>query len=113
MSTAETSIQSAPNLTGLLAGKVALITGASRGIGAATAVAFAQAGAAVVLAARDEQALAVVAREIRAAGGRALAVPTDVGDPAAVEHVVQRTLDAYSREVIIHGAGLRELISTR
>ncbi len=97
MSTTETSIQSTPNRNGLLAGKVALITGASRGIGAAAARAFAQAGAAVVLAARDEQVLAVVAREIRATGGRALAVPTDVGDPAAVARLVQRTLDAYSR----------------
>src|SRR6266516_2093091 len=69
-------------------GKVSLVAGASRGIGAATARAFAQAGAAVVLAARDAHALDAVAAEIRAAGGRALAVPTDVGDAAAVEHLV-------------------------
>jgi NAD(P)-dependent dehydrogenase (short-subunit alcohol dehydrogenase family) len=82
-----------PNLTG----KVVLITGASRGIGAATARAFAQAGAAVVLAARDADALAAVAQEVRSLGGEALSVPTDVGEPAAVEHLVQWTLDTYGR----------------
>ena len=78
-------------------GKVAIVTGASRGIGAATARAFARAGAAVVLAARDEDALASVAEHISAAGGRALVVPTDVGDAASVERLVARTVDAYGR----------------
>jgi NAD(P)-dependent dehydrogenase (short-subunit alcohol dehydrogenase family) len=78
-------------------GPVALVAGASRGIGAATALAFARSGAAVVLAARDEAALAGVAERIRAEGGRALAVRTDVGDAAAVEHLVQRALDEYGR----------------
>jgi NAD(P)-dependent dehydrogenase (short-subunit alcohol dehydrogenase family) len=87
----------APILRDLLAGKVAIITGASRGIGATAARAFADAGAAVVLAARDEQALTTLTSEIRDAGGRALAVATDVGEPAAVERLVQRTLDAYGR----------------
>jgi NAD(P)-dependent dehydrogenase (short-subunit alcohol dehydrogenase family) len=95
--TEEPTKPSIPNLSGPLAGRVALITGASRGIGAAAARAFVQAGAAVVLAARDEQALAAVASAIRAAGGRALAVPTDVGDPGALARLVQRTLDAYGR----------------
>lgn len=81
----------------ILTGKVALITGASRGIGAAAARTFAAAGAIVVLAARDEQDLAAVAQGIITGGGRALAVPTDVGDPASVERLVQRTLDAYGR----------------
>lgn len=80
-----------------LAHKVALVTGASRGIGAAAARAFAQAGAAVVLAAREAQTLDSVAREIRAAGGQALAIHTDVGDPAAVEHLIQHTLETYDR----------------
>jgi NAD(P)-dependent dehydrogenase (short-subunit alcohol dehydrogenase family) len=80
-----------------LAGKVALVAGASRGIGAVTAQAFARAGAAVVLAARDQQALDKVADDIRAEGGQALAVATDVGDPASVERLVQRTLDAFGR----------------
>ena len=85
-------IKPAPVLDGLLAGKVAIITGASRGIGTAAARTFACAGAAVVLAARSEDAIAALAREIRDAGGYALAVPTDVGDPAAVERLVARKL---------------------
>jgi NAD(P)-dependent dehydrogenase (short-subunit alcohol dehydrogenase family) len=83
--------------TPLLAGKVALVAGASRGIGAATAHAFAQAGAAVVLAARDGVALEAVAQEIRGGGGRALAVPTDVGDEAAVKALVQAAVDTFGR----------------
>ncbi len=79
------------------AGKVALIAGASRGIGAVTAHAFSRAGAAVVLAARDAQALESVAESIRAAGGQALAVPTDVGDPAAVEHLVREAVKTFGR----------------
>src|SRR6185437_2868520 len=89
----------APISRDLLAGKVAIITGASRGIGAAAARVFAAAGATVVLAARNEQALEALAAELRAAGARALAVATDVGEPAAVERLVQRTLDAYGRLV--------------
>jgi len=78
-------------------GKVALVTGASRGIGAAVARAFAGAGADVVLAARDADRLDAVAGEIRAAGGRALAVPTDVADPDAVAHLVDRAVGSYGR----------------
>jgi len=74
-----------------------MIAGASRGIGAVTARAFAEAGAAVVLAARDAQALEAVASSIRSAGGQALAVPTDVGDDASVEHLVQSALAAFGR----------------
>jgi NAD(P)-dependent dehydrogenase (short-subunit alcohol dehydrogenase family) len=79
----------------LLENKVAIITGASRGIGAAAARTFARAGASVVLAAREERAMASVAQEIVAAGGQALVVPTDVGDPASVERLVRQTLEAY------------------
>jgi NAD(P)-dependent dehydrogenase (short-subunit alcohol dehydrogenase family) len=80
-----------------LAGKVALVAGASRGIGAVTAQAFARAGAAVVLAARDQRALDEVAERIHAEGGKALAVRTDVGDPDSAERLVQRTVDAFGR----------------
>jgi NAD(P)-dependent dehydrogenase (short-subunit alcohol dehydrogenase family) len=81
----------------LLHDKVAIVTGASRGIGTAAARAFARAGATVALAARGEKALAAVAEHISLAGGRALAVPTDVGDAASVERLVARTVDAYGR----------------
>jgi NAD(P)-dependent dehydrogenase (short-subunit alcohol dehydrogenase family) len=70
-----------------LAGRVALVTGASRGIGAATAAALAAAGAHVVLAARDRAALDRVADRIRETGGQAVPVPTDVSDEAAVERL--------------------------
>src|SRR5579875_36530 len=67
-----------------LAGRVTVITGASRGIGAATAAAVAAAGAHVVLAARDRRALHDVAGRIKDAGGAATPVPADVRDEAAV-----------------------------
>jgi NAD(P)-dependent dehydrogenase (short-subunit alcohol dehydrogenase family) len=70
-----------------LAGRVAVVTGASRGIGAATAAAIAAAGAHVILAARDGEALGAVAAGIRAAGGQATAVPTDVSKAAEVERL--------------------------
>ena len=80
-----------------LDGKVAIVTGASRGIGAAVARAFSNAGAAVALAARDRDALAALADELTASGGRALAVPTDVGDADAVARLVEQTVDAFGR----------------
>jgi NAD(P)-dependent dehydrogenase (short-subunit alcohol dehydrogenase family) len=80
-----------------LEGKVALVTGASRGIGAAVARAFSQAGAAVVLAARDEAALARLAGELTDAGGRALAVPTDVTDADAVARMVEQAVATFGR----------------
>jgi NAD(P)-dependent dehydrogenase (short-subunit alcohol dehydrogenase family) len=78
-----------------LNGKSAIVTGASRGIGAATARAFAAAGASVALAARDERSLQRLADEITASGGRALAVRTDIADPAAVEQLVARTVAEF------------------
>ena len=70
-----------------LGGRVAVVTGASRGIGAATAAAIAAAGAQVVLAARDRDALDRVAGQIRHAGGEAIPVPTDVSKGADVERL--------------------------
>ncbi|MEV4259417.1 glucose 1-dehydrogenase [Spirillospora sp. NPDC049652] len=80
-----------------LDGRVTIVTGASRGIGAATARALHRAGSAVVLAARDADALKALAAEIADDGGRALAVPTDVTDAGSVDRLVQETLDTYGR----------------
>lgn len=84
-------------MTTSFAGKVALVAGASKGIGEVTARAFASAGAAVVLAARDEEAIGRVADGIRADGGRALAVRTDVGDAESVENLVAQTMAEFGR----------------
>ena len=81
----------------MLEGKVAIITGASRGIGASAARVFAARGAKVVLASRDEPALAAIAQEIRDGGGDALVVGTDVGDPGAVQRLVERTVEQFGR----------------
>jgi NAD(P)-dependent dehydrogenase (short-subunit alcohol dehydrogenase family) len=80
-----------------LDGKVAVVTGASRGIGASVARAFSAAGAAVALAARDGTALERLADELRAEGGRALAVPTDVSDADAVAAMVERVVEEFGR----------------
>lgn len=78
-------------------GRVALVVGASRGIGAAVAERFVEAGAAVALAARSEEALESVARGIRERGGRALAVPTDVTSVDSVRGLVDATLEGFGR----------------
>lgn len=78
-------------------GRVALVIGASGGIGASVARAFSRTGAAVVLAARHEGALDRLATELIETGGNALAVPTDVTDADAVARLVERTVDAFGR----------------
>ena len=83
--------------TTLLEGKVALVMGASRGIGAEIARAYAAAGAGVVLAARDEQALLRVADEIEGAGGHAVAVRADVSSEADVRAAVRVAIDEFGR----------------
>jgi 3-oxoacyl-[acyl-carrier protein] reductase len=70
-----------------LSGKVALVTGAGRGIGRAIALAYAQAGATLVCAARTQREIDNTADQIRGSGGRALAVPADVTDPASVANL--------------------------
>ncbi len=89
-----------------LTGRVALVTGASRGIGAATAAAVAAAGAHVVLAARDGPALDLVAGRIRDTGGLATAVPTDVGDEAAVERLFASVQQVGPVSVLVCAAGV-------
>jgi NAD(P)-dependent dehydrogenase (short-subunit alcohol dehydrogenase family) len=80
-----------------LNGKVAVVTGASRGIGAAVARAFREAGARVALVARDAQALEWVADGLGAAEGEAVAIPTDVSDADAVAAMVDRVLAEFGR----------------
>ncbi len=89
-----------------LTGRVALVTGASRGIGAATAAAVAAAGAHVVLAARDGSALDGVAGRIRDAGGQATAVPTDVSDEASVERLFASVQQVGPVSVLVCAAGV-------
>ena len=90
-----------------LAGQVAVVTGAGRGIGRAIAGALGREGAAVVLAARSGSELQTVAREIEQAGGRALAVPTDVRQEASVEALVRRALAEWRQvDVLVNAAGV-------
>jgi len=78
-------------------GRVALVAGASKGIGAATAEAFANAGAAVVLGARNADALQLVVARIESRGGRAIGVRTDVADVDSMRNLVDRALATYGR----------------
>lgn len=86
-----------PAASGLLAGKVAFVTGAGRGIGAAAARLFAREGARVLLAARTEAQLKAVTEEIRAAGGTAEYAVCDLADAASVRAAVDRTVALYGR----------------
>ena len=96
-----------------LSGKVVIVTGASRGIGAVAAAALAAAGAAVMLAARDAKLSAEVASKIVAAGGKAAALACDVADYAAVEALVAATTQRFGRpDILINNAGVIEPIAT-
>ncbi|MDE0087746.1 MAG: SDR family NAD(P)-dependent oxidoreductase, partial [Candidatus Poribacteria bacterium] len=102
---------SQPNEVGRLDGKVVVVTGASKGIGKATASAFAAAGAKVVLAARTRETLQQVARELSVGGvsnpDSILAVPTDVTDADAVQRLIERTLDVYQHvDILVNNAGI-------
>lgn len=86
--------------------QVAIVTGAGRGIGAACAVAFAEAGADVVCAARTPEQIEETAARVRALGRRALAVPCDVMERGQLEHVVERTVAELGRiDVVVNNAG--------
>jgi NADP-dependent 3-hydroxy acid dehydrogenase YdfG len=94
-------------MTTTLAGTVALVTGASSGIGAATARALADQGAAVALLARRAERLAEVKSAIKAAGGTALVVPADVTDADQVAAAVAATVDGLGRiDTLVNNAGL-------
>jgi 3-oxoacyl-[acyl-carrier protein] reductase len=89
-----------------LSGKVAVITGASRGIGRQTALTLAGAGATVVLTSRGDAAEAVAA-EVTAAGGQALALAADVSDAEAVKRVIDTTNERFGRlDILVNNAGI-------
>jgi len=104
--------------TGRLQGKVAFVTGAGTGIGAATAIAFAQEGATVVICGRRQEPLDAVVAQIRAAGGQAEAVQADVSEEAvfkaAIEATAQRHggLDILVNNAMAYSWGLIEETST-
>ncbi|MGI9292561.1 MAG: SDR family NAD(P)-dependent oxidoreductase, partial [Pseudomonadales bacterium] len=89
-----------------LDGKVAIITGAGRGIGAATAKAYAEAGADVVLAARTLEQLEQTAEIVRSSGRKALVVQTDVLVAEQLENLLKATLDTFGRvDILVNNAG--------
>ena len=95
------------NVSNLLERKVAIVTGSGRGIGQATALALAQAGADMVLAARSGDEITGVADEIKLNGGRALAIPTDVSDVAQVDHLLVLTMRAFGHiDILVNNAAL-------
>jgi len=87
--------------------RVAVITGASTGIGQGIATAYAAEGAKVVLAARNREKLDAVAELIRAGGGTALVVPTDVTDEGEVIALFRQTVEAFGRaDILLNNAGI-------
>jgi len=99
-----------------LRGQVGIVTGASSGIGAATARELARRGAKVVLAARRATELETLAAEIRALGGEALVVPTDVTMPGEIQRLVEQTVRTFGRvDILVNSAGIawnRKVVET-
>jgi len=90
-----------------LDGRVAVVTGASSGLGVATAVALAEAGARVVVAARRADRLEATVASVRAAGGEAHAVPTDVADPDACRRLADAAAERFGRlDILVNNAGV-------
>ncbi len=97
-----------------LAGKVAIVTGAGRGLGKAMAKAFAAEGAAVVIADLIEANARAVAAELEAAGGKALGLGASVEDPERVAAMVRATIDRFGRvDVLVNNAGINSKAATQ
>ena len=92
-----------------LEGKVAIVTGASRGIGAAIARKFCQEGVSVMLCSRSKESVAVVAETLASEGGSAKYTQTDVSNKNDVEALVDLTLNEFSRiDVLVNNAGITQ-----
>jgi 3-oxoacyl-[acyl-carrier protein] reductase len=91
----------------MLQEKVAIITGASRGIGRAVALKLASEGASIVASARSVEALAGLVAEIKASGGQALSVPTDITSGEDIERLLAAAMDKYGRvDILVNNAGI-------
>ena len=91
----------------MLQGKVALITGASQGLGKALALSFAREGASVVINSRGEEGVRPVAREIEALGGEVLALAADVSKAADVQRLIGAAVERFGRvDVLVNNAGV-------
>ena len=96
-----------------LEGRVALVTGGSKGIGRSIALLFAEAGADVAVAARGEEELRAVASEVSSLGRRSLAVPTDMSDHTAVDALVKATVDELGAlDILVNNAGAAPFMSS-
>lgn len=97
-------------MAGKLEGKVVIVTGASAGIGEATAIALAQEGATVAIAARRAERLNAVAQRIEASGGKALPIVADITDETQANNLVQKTKAEFGRvDILVNNAGVAYL----
>ena len=93
-------------MSGILDGKVAIITGGAGGIGSRIAQTYVEAGARVVIASRSQEKIDAVVEQLSAAGGEAVAVATDVTVPEDVTTMVAKTIEAFGRvDVLVNNAG--------
>ena len=93
-------------MSGILEGKVAIITGGAGGIGSRIAQAYTEAGAKVVIASRNQEKLGAIVEKLQATGGEAMAVATDVTVPEEVDNMVAKTIEAYgSVDILVNNAG--------